>query len=131
MPGCVGPETAAPGAGRFTVKVKTPFYKYGPAQAIGPDFSLESGAQLTVIKRDTGYSQVMLDNGQSGYIATETLAPVVVKPAPTPEPSTGTLRKKSSRPRHAENDLIPPRHAEEPPLPLPEPTQQPKPPFRY
>jgi hypothetical protein len=129
VPGCAGPETAAPGAGRFTVKKKTPFYKYGPAQAVGPDFPLDSGTQLTVIKRESGYSQIMLDNGQSGYIATEALGPVEVKPAPTLE--SGTAKKKSSRPRRAENDFIPPP-MEEPPLPLPEPApEQQPPPFRY
>jgi hypothetical protein len=128
MPGCAGPETASPGAGRFTVKKKTPFYKYGPAQAVGADFSLDSGTQLTVIKREVGYSRVMLDNGQSGYVATEMLGPVEVKPAPTPAASGS--KKKSSRPRRPENDFIPPP-LDEPPLPLPEPEQQPAPPFRY
>jgi hypothetical protein len=130
LAGCVGPQTQLPGAGRCVVKKKTPFYKHGPAQAIGPDFSLDPNVNLTVIRRETGYSQVMLDNGQSGYVATEALAPVEVKPLADATPAPAK-KSKPSVTRRREYDFMPPQLTE-PPMPLPEPEpQQPAPPFRY
>ena len=63
----------------ITSAASTPFYKYGPAQAFGADENLNAGTHLTMLKRDFGYSRVMMDNGVSGFVPTED-----VKPAPPP-----------------------------------------------
>lgn len=76
---------AKPKAGRFMVGVKkSPFYKYGPAQAFGPDFALPQGQRLTLIEQSFGFSRVMTDDGVSGYMPTEDLIPAGAEPAPTP-----------------------------------------------
>jgi len=58
------------------------FYKYGPAQAFGADFKLTQGQKLTMLERQYGYSRVMLDDGTSGYVATEELKQAPPEPPP-------------------------------------------------
>lgn len=84
-----------PKAGRFMVGVKkSPFYKYGPAQAFGPDFALPQGQRLTLIEQSFGFSRVMTDDGLSGYMPTEDL--VVASPEPPP-PTPAAPRMASRR----------------------------------
>ena len=47
------------------------FFKYGPAQAFGPDLSLKRGDKVTLVQKQFGYSRVLLADGTSGYVATE------------------------------------------------------------
>lgn len=121
----------APGTERYMVTaMRTPFYRYGPAQGTGADSVLENGARVTLLYRSYGFSRVMLDNGISGYVSTDAIAPVPPAPRPSPTP----ISKRSSRPqKHRE-----PAHADEPlpgmdqPLGLPElPDNNPPPAFRY
>src|SRR4051812_29569328 len=78
--GCNQPQ---PKTTSYLVAPKTAeFYKYGPAQAFGADFALQRGARVTMVRRDFGFSQVRLEDGTIGYVATEDL-----KPAPTPPPT--------------------------------------------
>ncbi len=58
------------------------FFKYGPAQAFGPDFNLSEGQRVKMLQREFGFSRVLLANGQSGYIATEDLKPAPPEPTP-------------------------------------------------
>jgi hypothetical protein len=69
------------------------FYKYGPAQAFGADFALKRGDRVTMLRREFGFSQVRMEDGTTGYMATEDL-----KPAPTPPPVART--RSSSGARH-------------------------------
>ncbi len=63
-------------AGPYVVKVKqTAFYRYGPAQATGPDFNLNQGQPVTVLRRDFGFSRVTLEGGQVGFVANDDLMP--------------------------------------------------------
>jgi hypothetical protein len=125
-PGCAGTDTLVVGTGRYQVISKTPFYKHGPAQAVGPDFSMKPGTKVTVIKREFGYSRIMLDNGQSGYVATEALGPVAK------EEETKKKKKQTDYVRRRTYNYEPLELPTEPPLPLPEPElPAPKPPFRY
>jgi len=75
--GCeTAPEKAkAPGEGQlFEVKVEyTGFYRSGPQQRGGPDLSLREGRIVRMLKRSFGYSMVELEDGTSGYVATEDL----------------------------------------------------------
>ncbi len=57
--------------GHYQVRVDTPMYRYGPAQTFGPDFTLKQGQHIVLMRREYGYSRVMTDEGQSGYVATE------------------------------------------------------------
>src|SRR5207302_10998678 len=65
-----GTSAKNPHAGeRYAVNTsRTQFYKYGPAQATGPDFALYKGQQVTMLRRAFGYSQVTTDDGQAGYV---------------------------------------------------------------
>jgi hypothetical protein len=64
---------------------QTPMYRYGPAQSFGPDSNLQQNQHVVMIRRDSGYSRVMTDDGQTGYVSTEDLSPA---PAP-PKPAAG------------------------------------------
>lgn len=98
---------------------KTPFYHYGPQQGNGPDEQLPKDSIMTVIRPSFGYVQVKLQNGQSGYVASEDIRPappqlVAEKTAPPPlmanQSTEEQFRMNSNDPR-----LI------APPEPLPEP----------
>lgn len=68
---------------RYEVSARqTEFYKEGPAQAFGPDLALERGRQVTMVKREFGFSQVRLEDNTSGYVATEDLRAILPPPAP-------------------------------------------------
>lgn len=60
------------------------FYKYGPAQAFGPDLALHRGDRVTLLQKQFGYSHVMMADGTSGYVATEDLAPAPILPPSRP-----------------------------------------------
>ena len=64
------------------ISAHTPFYKYGPAQAQGADFTLKKGVIVTLVKRSSGFSLVRIPEGEEGYVANERLA--VAPPEPTP-----------------------------------------------
>ena len=73
-------ELAPPGS-RF--QVTTPnaqFYKYGPAQSFGADFVLPKGQRVIMLERSFGFSRVMTDDGITGWIASEEIAPAPPEP---------------------------------------------------
>jgi hypothetical protein len=121
--------------------VSTPsagFYKNGPAQAVdlninehsfvndltnlqtGPDFQLVKGTPVTMLKRETGYSKVITDNGITGYIANEKLkpAPPVARAAPTEMRNERNFRQRTraTPPSHRNEDQL---DFSDLPLPLP------------
>jgi hypothetical protein len=78
--------------GHYVVNVpQTAMYRMGPAQSFGPDFNLQQGQHVVMLKREYGYSRVQTDEGQSGFVATEDLAPVAA-PKPGPHAATGGTR---------------------------------------
>ncbi len=87
--GCAssGPQ---PATNQYLVSVpKAQFYKYGPAQAFGADSVLPQGQRVTMLKREFGYSRIALADAQTGYIATDEIAPAPPEPPPpraTPPP---------------------------------------------
>jgi hypothetical protein len=84
LAGCTTPGGGSADIGHYVVSApQTPMYRYGPAQSFGPDFSLQQGQHVVMLKREYGYSRVQTDEGQSGFVATEDLAP-----APAPKPGT-------------------------------------------
>lgn len=74
MSGCSSMD-AESSTGHYEVRVETPMYRYGPAQSFGPDFTLKVGQHVVLMRKDFGYSRVMTDEGQSGYVATEDIVP--------------------------------------------------------
>ncbi len=62
--------------GHYEIRTDTPMFRYGPAQSFGPDFTLKQGTHVVMMRRDFGYSRVMTDEGQTGYVATEDLIPM-------------------------------------------------------
>src|SRR5688500_9477668 len=82
LAGCAT-EMPVPATNKFIVSVKAAqFYKYGPAQAFGPDYNLPQGQKVTMLQRQFGYSQILLEDGTSGYVATEELKPAPPDPPP-------------------------------------------------
>jgi hypothetical protein len=75
LPGCASMDPAAQ-TGHYEVRVDTPMFRYGPAQSFGPDFTLKQGQHVVLMRKDFGYSRVMTDDNQTGYVATEDLMPM-------------------------------------------------------
>jgi hypothetical protein len=102
---------------------RSAFYKFGPAQAAGPDATLTKNQHVTLIRREFGYSRIRTEDGQLGYVATEdiTRAP---DPTPTPTPPRGSGKKgRGGRlTQDQPNDIA---------LPQNQPSDNPAPGFRY
>jgi hypothetical protein len=132
---CAAPKgTPLPKTDRYMVTaLRTPFYRYGPAQATGADFVLMKGQNVTLLKRSFGYSQITTADGTSGYVATEDIGPAPA-PTPTPKPkrvpiSEAEYEKYLPPPRRAPGESVQPRDLEAPQgLPAPDSSQ---PSFRY
>lgn len=65
---------------------KTAFYKYGPAQSMGPDTTLPQGAIVTMLESTWGFCHVMTEGGMGGYVSSDDL-----KLAPTLPPPKNAL----------------------------------------
>lgn len=62
----------APAVDRYKVVAdQTPFFRYGPQQAGGPDLSLKKGDEVRMVQRAYGYSRVTTAAGMVGYVGTE------------------------------------------------------------
>lgn len=134
LSGCTTREAMHSGSRYVVTSERAQFYKYGPAQSFGPDFVLEKGRKVTMLERSFGYSRITTDQGITGYISSDEVAPAPPEPQPTPSPeargnaSIGRPKRSSVRgtpgsPLFDVNDV---------PMPLPgnpEPRSEPK--FRY
>jgi len=56
------------------------FYRLGPLQSRGPDVSLKAGTRVKLLRKEMGYSLVMLEDQRTGYIANESLVPAPPRP---------------------------------------------------
>ena len=121
---CASSTPPAPGADRYMVSaIRTPFYRYGPAQGMGADTVLQTGERVTLLYHSYGYSRVMLASGISGYVSTDAITPVPAEPKPAaPAPSSK---------KHRSHPDLPPPSPMETPLGLPELPADPLPGFRY
>jgi hypothetical protein len=74
------------------------FFKLGPQQAGGADFSLRTGERVMLQRKEFGYSRVQLENGLVGYMANEDITPAPPEPKPTPgQRKSGSRNRGSSR----------------------------------
>ena len=55
-------------------------YRFGPAQPTGADALLTQGQRVIMLRQEFGYSRVMTEDGMTGYVANDLIAP-----APPPE----------------------------------------------
>ncbi|MGH8094262.1 MAG: hypothetical protein ACREIF_12455 [Chthoniobacterales bacterium] len=122
-----GPLAGTTGGWYSVVAEKTPFYHYGPQQGNGPDAQLPKDSIMKIIRPSFGYVKVQLQDGESGYVASEDIRPaaatlVAEKLAP---PTPQALASQSGEFGLDSND---PRLIA-PPEPLPE--SSPTPAFRY
>jgi hypothetical protein len=112
---------------------QTPFYHYGPQQGNGPDMQLPHDSIMRVIRPSFGYVKVKLQDGESGYVASEDIRPaapslVAEKLAPPAEPVAQTIASQDEEGERFRLNSDDPRLIA-PPEPLPE--MSPTPAFRY
>jgi hypothetical protein len=112
---------------------QTPFYRYGPQQGNGPDMQLPHDSIMKVIRPSFGYVKVQLQDGESGYVASEDIRPaaptlVAEKLAPPAEPVFPTVASQGEQDPQFRLDSDDPRLIA-PPEPLPK--VSPTPEFRY
>ena len=123
---CTSCETLPPDSktDKYVVSAeKAPFYKYGPAQAMGADFTLNQGQLVTMLKRSTGFSQIQTPGGDTGYVSNEDIAPA-------PEENLPRSRAYIAEPEPPPLPAVDPRPFEPPEL-LPEVPADARPRFRY
>lgn len=108
--GCSAPKGGSNATNYIISSPKSEFYKYGPAQAFGPDLSLDRGQRVTMLQRQYGFSHVMLPDGTGGFVPTEDLSPAPPLP-PTPKPvlisSANAGANTSSRPSRRQSNVQP------------------------
>lgn len=72
-----GPAKVKSAEGAYWVTAEfTPFFRFGPKQATGPDLSLKKETRMTMAKRGFGFSEVVLEDGTAGWIGTDDIGPV-------------------------------------------------------
>jgi hypothetical protein len=74
-----------------------PFYKLGPMQG-RPDASLPLNTRVKLLRNESGYSMVQLDDARTGYVANDDIAPAPPRP-PTPAVSDETSSTPSGKKR--------------------------------
>lgn len=72
------------------------FFKLGPQQAGGADFSLRSGDRVMLQRKEFGYSRVQLENELVGYMANEDIAPAPPETAARPRQRTRGSRSRDT-----------------------------------
>jgi len=102
------------------------FYKLGPMQGRGPDSTLRVGDRVKLIRKEMGYSFILLEDSRTGYVANEDIVPAPPRPPqPAASASTGSSessgRRTPSSPRYRGqqvNDIPLPESAPPPELDL-------------
>lgn len=121
-----GTDSAAAGDGGgemiYVARVDSaPFYRYGPAQASAPDWTLRRGEQVAILQLGKGYSRARLPSGMIGWIATGDFEPKEGSRLVDDEPPP---RQRSAGRVSGEETFIPPSDpARE--MPMPEPVAPP------
>lgn len=76
------------------------FYRFGPMQARGPNATLRAGERLKLTRKEMGYSLVLLEDGRTGYVANEDLAPAPPRPKPSPTPESSAPPRRGAGERY-------------------------------
>lgn len=72
--GCAGPTYTPDEAPRFAVlRERVDFFRQGPLQPDPPDERLPQDTSVRMLRREFGYSLVMLEDGRTGYVANDDL----------------------------------------------------------
>ena len=125
--------TSTEGGKLYAVGVeKSPFYRYGPQQASGPDQELPRNTLVRLVRNSFGYSKVVLaDSGHEGYVASEDLtvasAALVAAATATPPPqvaASSSSEESTGAQSFDPNSMPPPEGLPAPDLPpaAPEPS---------
>ncbi len=61
-------------------------YRFGPSQPTGADTVLKQGQRIIMLRQEYGYSRVMTEDGMTGYIANDLIAPAPPPEKPRPSP---------------------------------------------
>ena len=87
--GCAASQRGQ-GDGYFAVSAKqAQVYRFGPSQPTGADALLKQGQRVMMLRQEYGYSRVMTDDGLTGYVANDLIAPA--PPPEKPRAFPGTL----------------------------------------
>jgi len=88
---CASPKTFAPDQAPEYVIIRdyTPFFRLSPMQRNGPDASLPVQTRVKLLCQDMGYSQVLLEDQRTGYVANEYMVLAPPRP-PQPRESVGS-----------------------------------------
>ena len=82
------------------------FFKLGPQQAGGADFSLRAGETVMLQRKEFGYSRVQLENDLVGYMANEDITPAPPQEKPKPgKRKSGSRSGARSQPAAVEEDF--------------------------
>jgi hypothetical protein len=93
LAGCASSVEIPPGTKCRITSTTTGLYKYGPAQAFGPDQTLNPGTEVTMLQKGMGFSRVMMENGVTGYVASDMIEPLPPEPPQKPSGRVVTNRK--------------------------------------
>lgn len=76
LAGCAS-ETFTPDAAPeyLVTRNDSPLYELGPNQFAPPDERLNAGDRVWMLRREFGYSRVLLASGMAGYMANDDIAP--------------------------------------------------------
>ncbi len=84
--GCAGSQL---GKGQIYYAVsgqQAQVYRFGPSQPTGADALLKKGQRIIMLRQEYGFSRVMTEDGMTGFIANDLIAPA----PPPPKPITPT-----------------------------------------
>lgn len=74
MMACATTDDSNVGAYYQITENNTPFYRYGPQQAGGPDQLLNEGTWVVLARRGFGFSQIEIPDGPAGFIPSGSLS---------------------------------------------------------
>jgi hypothetical protein len=75
LAGCAAPQVYTPEtAPEYALKRETRFFAYGPAQAGRPE-KLPMETEFRVLHKGVGYTQILLPDERTGFVATEDIQP--------------------------------------------------------
>ena len=141
LAGCATKATGPKGGYFLVSSPLAEFYKYGPAQSFGPDFTLKKGDKVLMLERSWGFCRVMTDGGISGFISSDDIVPAPAEPVAAKKPSGGGGtssggggRMFSGAQRRSNVEAVPNDplfNVNDVPLPLPDEPAKPKPKFRF